>query len=208
MSDESADTAGNKISGEAASGATLVSFRRMEDGTREDYALLDRSEREYVLALPDHLLSALRKLDHSLPGYPVSRLGHSLQAATRALKDGADDELIVAALIHDVGDELAPYNHAEIAAGILRPYVRAEVTWIVEQHGLFQTYYYAHHYGRDRNARDKYRDHRWYRACKDFCANWDQCSFDPDYVCEPLSTFEPRLREIFSRPAHDPRFVG
>jgi predicted HD phosphohydrolase len=186
----------------------VVSFRRMEDGSREDYELLDRSEREYVRALPDHVLAALRKLDHSLPGYPVSRLGHSLQAATRALKDGADDELIVAALIHDVGDELAPYNHAEIAAGIIRPYVRPEVTWIVEQHGLFQTYYYAHHYGRDRNAREKFRDHPWYQACIDFCANWDQCSFDPDYPSEPLAAFESRLREIFSRPAHDPRYVG
>jgi predicted HD phosphohydrolase len=186
----------------------MVSFRRMQDGTREDYALLDRFEHAYVRALPDRVLSALRKLDQSLGGYPVSRLGHSLQAATRALKDGADDELIVAALIHDVGDELAPYNHAEVAAGILRPYVRAEVTWIVEQHGLFQTYYYAHHYGRDRNGREKFRDHRWYQACKDFCANWDQCSFDPDYPSEPLETFEPRLREIFSRPPHDPRYVG
>jgi predicted HD phosphohydrolase len=186
----------------------VVSFRRMEDSTPEDYALLDRFERDYVRALPDHVLEALRKLDSSLAGYPVSRLGHSLQAATRALKDGADEELIVAALIHDVGDELAPYNHAEIAAGIIRPYVRPEVTWIVEQHGLFQTYYYAHHYGRDRNGREKFRDHRWYQACKDFCANWDQCSFDPDYPAEPLSVFEPLVRDIFSRPAHDPRYVG
>jgi predicted HD phosphohydrolase len=85
--------------------------------------------------------------------------------------------------------------------------VRREVTWIVEQHGLFQTYYYAHHYGRDRNAREQFRDHPWYQACKDFCANWDQCSFDPGYASLPLSTFEPRLREIFSRPAHDPRYV-
>jgi predicted HD phosphohydrolase len=188
--------------------AGVVSFRRMQDGTREDYELLERYEREYVRALPERLLDALRKLDQSLPGYPVSRLGHSLQAATRALKDGADDELIVAALIHDVGDDLAPYNHAEIAAGIIRPYVRPEVAWIVEQHGLFQTYYYAHHSGRDRNAREKFRGHPWYQACKDFCADWDQCSFDPDYPSEPLSTFESRLREIFSRPAHDPLFVG
>ena len=186
----------------------MVSFHRMEDGSREDYGLLERAEREYVRALPDRILAALRKLDQSLPGYPVSRLEHSLQAATRALNDGADDELIVAALIHDVGDDLAPYNHAEIAAGIIRPYVRAEVTWIVEQHGLFQTYYYAHHSGRDRNARDKFRGHPWFQACKDFCANWDQCSFDPGFASAPLSAFEPRLREIFSRPAHDPRHVG
>jgi predicted HD phosphohydrolase len=184
-----------------------VSFHRMEDGTRADYELLDRFERVYVQTLSDHVLGALLKLGNSLQGYQVSRLGHSLQAATRALKDGADEELVVAALIHDVGDELAPYNHAEIAAGILRPYVRAEVTWIVEQHGLFQTYYYAHHYGGNRDAREKFREHRWYQSCKDFCANWDQCSFDPKYPWEPLQTFEPLVRRIFSRPAHDPRYV-
>ena len=185
----------------------IVSFRRMEDGTREDYEFLDRSEREYALRLPDHILAVLKKLDHSLEGYPVSRLEHSLQAATRSLKDGADDELVVAALIHDVGDELAPYNHAEVAAAIIRPYVRPEVTWIVEQHGLFQSYYYAHHTGGNRNGRDSYRDHPWYQACRDFCANWDQCSFDPSYQWEPLSSFEPLVRQIFSRPAHDPRYV-
>ena len=197
-----------KSSDNTLSETATVSFHRMEDGTREDYELLERSEREYIHALPDRLLAALRKLDTGLQGYTVSRLGHSLQTATRALKDGADDELIVAALIHDIGDDLAPYNHSEIAAGIIRPYVRPEVTWIVEQHGLFQTYYYGHYYGRDRNAREKFRDHPWYQACKDFCANWDQCSFDPGYASEPLSTFESRLREIFGRPAHDPRYVG
>jgi predicted HD phosphohydrolase len=191
----------------AAPDAGVVSFRRMEDGTQADYELLDRCERAYVRELPDRVLGALQKLDQSLQGYAVSRLQHSLQAATRALRDGADDELIVAALIHDVGDDLSPYNHAEVAAAVIRPYVRREVAWIVEQHGLFQTYYYAHHYGRDRNAREQFHNHPWYQACKDFCANWDQCSFDPGYASLPLSAFEPRLREIFSRPAHDPRYV-
>jgi len=186
----------------------IVSFQRMEDGTREDYEFLDRSEREYALGLPDTILGALEKLDHTLQGYPVSRLEHSLQTATRALRDGADDELVAAALIHDVGDELAPYNHAEIAAGILRPYVRPEVTWIVEQHGLFQSYYYAHHSGGNRNGRDRFRDHPWYQACQDFCANWDQCSFDPRYEWQPLSSFEPLIRRIFTRLPHDPRYVG
>jgi predicted HD phosphohydrolase len=186
----------------------MVSFRRMEDGTREDYLLLDKSEREYAVALPDHVLGALRKLDHSLEGYPVSRLGHSLQAATRAFVDGADDELLVAALIHDIGDELAPYNHAEIAAGILRPYVRPEVTWIVEQHGLVQSYYYAHHLGGNRNARDRLKGHPWYPACEAFCSRWDQSSFDPDYPTKPLEFFEPLVRRIFSRPAHDPRYAS
>ncbi|HYL71554.1 MAG TPA: HD domain-containing protein, partial [Candidatus Dormibacteraeota bacterium] len=108
------------------------------------------------------MLASLARLDHSLFGYPVSRLGHSLQTATRALRDNADEEMTVAALLHDLGDELAPYNHAEYAAAILRPYVRAEVTWIVAQHGLFQNYYYVHHFGGDRNARERYRDHPWY----------------------------------------------
>jgi predicted HD phosphohydrolase len=86
--------------------------------------------------------------------------------------------------------------------------VRPEVTWIVEQHGLFQSYYYLHHLGGDREGREKYRDHRWYQACKDFCANWDQSSFDPSYRSEPLESFVPLVEEIFTRKAYDPRFVG
>lgn len=186
----------------------IVSFRRMQDGTREDYLLLDRSERNYAIGLPDRVLGALRRLDHSLEGYPVSRLGHSLQAATRALSDGADDELVLAALIHDIGDELAPYNHAELAAAIVRPYVRAEVTWIVQQHGLFQNYYYVHHLGGNRNARDRFKGHPWYAACAAFCERWDQSSFDPDYPSRPLEAFEPLVHSILTRPAHDPRYTA
>ena len=185
----------------------IVSFHRMEDGTREDYELLDRIERNRALHLPGTILAALLRMDQSLDGLPISRLEHSLQTATRAQRDGADEELILAALIHDVGDELAPYNHSEIAAAIIRPYVREEVTWIVQQHGLFQNYYYAHHLRGDRNACDSFRDHPWYQACKDFCARWDQCSFDPNYSSEPLSSFESLVRRIFTRPAHDARNV-
>ena len=185
----------------------IVSFRRMEDGTREDYLLLDQSERDFAAALPDRILAALRKLDNSLEGYPVSRLEHSLQVATRAIDANADEELVLGALIHDVGDELSPYNHAEVAAGILRPYVRPEVTWIVEQHGLFQTYYYVHHLGGDRFARERLKGHPWYDACVAFC-DWDQASFDPDYATQTLESFEPLVRKIFSRQAHDPRYVG
>ena len=185
----------------------IVSFRRMEDGTRDDYLLLDRSEREYAAGLPDRVLRALRQLGTSLDAYPVSRLEHSLQVATRAEAAGADEELVLGALLHDIGDELAPYNHAEVAAGIIRPYVRPEVTWIVEQHGLFQTYYYVHHLGGDRLMRDRLKDHAWYGACVAFC-EWDQASFDPDYPTRPLEHFEPLLRRILSRDAHDPRYVG
>lgn len=186
----------------------IVGFTEMQHGTREDYALLEIYEREYVSGLPARILTYLEQLAGTLGGYAVTRLEHSLQAATRARKDGADDELLVAALIHDMGDELAPFNHSEIASGIIRPYVRPEVTWIVEQHGLFQSYYYAHHLGGNRDGRERLRDHRWYQACKDFCANWDQNSFDPKYPWDPLESFEPLVRKIFTRKAWDPAYVG
>ena len=185
-----------------------VSFTQMKEGTLEDYLLLDQSERDFAVGLPDQILAALRALDNSLAGYPVSRLGHILQTATRAQVDGADDDLIAGALIHDIGDILAPYNHAEVAAGVIRPYVRAEVTWIVEQHGLFQTYYYVHHTGGDRHARERLRDHRWFAGCAHFCECYDQASFDPKYPTRPLEHFEPLIRTIFSRRAHDPRYVA
>jgi predicted HD phosphohydrolase len=188
--------------------SNVVSFMRMADGTREDYLLLDQAERDYARGLPERVLEALRHLDHSLDGYRVSRLQHCLQTATRAAADGADDELLVAALMHDIGDELAPYNHAEVAAGIIRPYVRPEVSWIVEQHGLFQTYYYAHHLGGNRNARERLREHEWFGACASFCERWDQASFDPNYPTQPLEAFVPVVHRIFSRKPHDPRYIA
>lgn len=187
--------------------SSTVSFRQMKDGTREDYALLAQAEEAYLAALPDRLLGALARLEHSYEGYAVSRLGHSLQAATRAHRDAADEELVVAALLHDIGDDLAPCNHGALAAAILEPYVRREVTWIVAQHGLFQSYYYAHHLGGDRHARERLRGHPWFDACEHFCAAWDQSSFDPGYPAEPLAFFAPMVRRIFTRKPWDPRFV-
>jgi predicted HD phosphohydrolase len=184
-----------------------VSFHAMKDGAREDYQILEAAERDYARGLPARILAAMRALEHSLQGYQLTRLSHSLQAATRARADGADDELVVAALLHDIGDELAPYNHAEVAAAILRPYVRPEVTWIVEQHGLMQTYYHAHHTGGDRSARERLGGHIWFDACASFCERWDQASFDPDYPNLPLAAFEPLVQRIFSREAYDPRYL-
>ncbi|MFM8845835.1 MAG: HD domain-containing protein [Gammaproteobacteria bacterium] len=179
-----------------------VAFRQMADGSRADYELLTEYAREFAAALPDRILVALQRLDTSLEGYPVSRLVHSLQTATRAEAAGAVDEMVLGALMHDIGDDLAPYNHAAIAAEILRPYVRAEVTWIIEKHGLFQSYYYAHHQGGDRHRREQFKDHLWYAACARFC-EWDQASFDPDYATRSLDYFEPLLRRIFSQSVRD-----
>ena len=186
----------------------LASFRRMDAGTRADYELLHKKEQAYIEALPDRLLAALQRLDDSLAGYQVSRLEHSLQSASRAEADGADIELIVAALIHDLGDELAPENHSQLAAAIIRPYVREEVWWILDKHGAFQMKYYAHHLGLNPDERERWRGHKWFASCERFCRDWDQMSFDPDYPSRPLAHFEPMLREVFSRPPFDPAIIG
>jgi predicted HD phosphohydrolase len=178
-----------------------VNFTRMEDGTREEYEFLDRMEDEYKAALPDRIVESLRKLEHSLSGYRISRLEHSLQGATRAHRAGESEEMIVAILLHDIGDELATYSHSEMAAAILRPFVSEKLYWIVKHHGVFQMYYYAHHCGGDQNCRDMYRDHAWYQDAVDFCHNYDQNCFDPDYDSEPLEFFEPILRRVMSQPS-------
>ncbi|MCI2419469.1 HD domain-containing protein [Saccharopolyspora sp. K220] len=179
-----------------------VSFTQMSEGTREDYLLLAELEERQVRELPDRLLKALEALQNSFDGYQVSRYEHSLQAATRAHRDGRDEEYVVATLLHDLGDDLAPENHSEFAAVILRPYVRDEVHWIIKHHGAFQMYYYAHHYGLDRNVRDRYRDSPHYQACVDFCERYDQSSFDPAYDTLPLEFFEPMVRRVFAKPKH------
>lgn len=181
-----------------------VAFTEMKHGTREEYLFLQQLETDHLRLLPDRLLAALERLDDSFAGYQISRLAHSLQGATRAEADGEDIELIVAALLHDLGDELAPQNHSQLAAAIVRPYVRAEVSWIVEMHGLFQMQYYAEHYGLDPRGHLAYRNHPWYHACMRFCERFDQCAFDPGYPTKSLAYFEPLLREVFGRTPFDP----
>ncbi len=176
-----------------------VSFIHMEDGTAEDYALLDEMESDFMAGTGQRVLDQLRQLDGSIAGYKVTRLEHSLQSATLAWRDGAEEEMIVAALLHDIGDVLAPSNHSEVAAGILRPYVSEKTYWIIKHHGLFQTYYYAHFNGGDRNARDRFKDHPWYDDCVHFCAAYDQNAFDPDYDTKPLEFFEPMVHRVFAK---------
>jgi predicted HD phosphohydrolase len=184
-----------------------VDFVQMKDGTAQDYQFLHVLENDYIRALPDRLLLALGRLGDSIQGYQVSRLHHSLQSASLAEADGADIETIVATLVHDLGDELAPDNHSQLAAAIVRPYVRAEVTWIIEMHGLFQMKYYAHFYGRDPHGHLAYKDHPWYASCWRFCERYDQAAFDPATPTQPLSHFEPMLREVFSRKPFDPAIL-
>ncbi|MYJ52936.1 MAG: HD domain-containing protein [Gammaproteobacteria bacterium] len=180
-----------------------VQFTRMEDGTAEEYAFLWDLETEYIHALPDRLMKALAGLGETLPGYRITRLEHSLQSATRAHDAGEPEEMVVAALLHDIGDALAPAAHSEMAAAILRPYVSERVYWIVKHHGLFQTYYYNHHFGKDRHAREIHKSHRWYEDCVQFCHNYDQNCFDPDFESKDLEFFRPMVERVFSKPKQE-----
>ncbi len=176
-----------------------VKFKQMKDGTKEEYLLLDKHEKKYIEGTADRLINFMSGLNNTLEGYQITRLDHSLQTATRALNDKADDEMIVAALLHDIGDELAPLNHSEYAAAVLKPYVSEKIHWIVEKHGEFQMYYYAHHLNGNKNQREKYKGHKYYQDTVNFCENWDQKSFDPNFKSLTLKDFEPYVKKIFGR---------
>ena len=163
-----------------------VNFTEMKNGTKEDYQLLEKYEKNFERETADRILKYLSAQTTTLEGYQITRLEHSLQAATRAFKN-------------DIGDDLAPMNHSQYAASILRPYVSEKTHWIIQHHGLFQTYYSAHHLGGDRNARDKFKDHEYYEATVSFCENYDQASFDPNYKSMSLEDFSPMVKKIFSK---------
>jgi predicted HD phosphohydrolase len=177
-----------------------TTFTAMRDATRDDYQRIGRHSMEFFSGLPDRILTHLKLLEGDTGGYAVDRLTHSLQSATRAQRDGRDDEYVVCALIHDIGDTLASVNHSELAATILEPFVSEKNHWIVKHHGIFQGYYFFHHLGLDRNLRDRYRDHEWFRDCAEFCEKYDQNCFDSEYDTQPLESFEPLLRKVFAAP--------
>ena len=178
-------------------------FRFLAKRFWEGFLALDVYEEAFNAGLVDRLMDALRALDVPAPPDPVNRHQHSLQSATLAFEDGADEEIVVAALLHDLGDTLSPYNHSQLAAAILKPYVSERTWWIVQHHGVFQAYCYTHHLGGDRNAREHLRASPHDQACVDFCHKYDQAAFDSDYPTKPLDFFEPMLRRVFARaPGH------
>ena len=175
-------------------------FHSMEEGTQEDWAIIARDYVGFAAGLPDRVLAHLKLLDGDFGGFPIDRLTHSLQTATRAHRDGRPESYVVMALLHDIGDTLGSYNHPEIAAAILQPFVTEEEHWICRNHGAFQGYYYFHYLGIDRNVREKHRDNPHFEACAEFCAKYDQSAFDPEYDTLPLDFFEPMVRRVMARP--------
>jgi predicted HD phosphohydrolase len=180
----------------------IVSYTRMADMTEADLHLINADADEDARELPGRLMNAVAELEGFQGALKVSRLEHSLQSATRASRAGKDKEYVAAALLHDIGDALAPHSHGEMVAAVLRPFVSERVCWIVQKHGLFQSYYYAHLMGEDRNARDKYIDHPFYADCVEFCEHFDQNCFDPDYDSLPLEFFRPLVEDVFREPRH------
>ena len=176
-----------------------VNFTEMKNGSKEDYELLEKYDKNFERKTADRLIKYLASQTTTLEGYQITRLEHSLQAATRAYKNGESEEMVVATLLHDIGDDLAPMNHSQYAASIIRPYVSEKTYWIILHHGLFQTYYSAHHLSGDRNARDKFKKHKFYQDTVDFCEKYDQSSFDPNYKSMSLEDFEPMVKKIFDR---------
>jgi predicted HD phosphohydrolase len=171
-------------------------FRSFEESTAEDWAIIAPQLNVTQSLVADHLLEQLRYLRSDHGGFPVDRLEHSLQTATRAQRDGRDDEYVLCALVHDVGDTLAPFNHPAVGAAILKPFVSEANHWMVEHHGIFQGYYFWHHIGMDRHAREQYRDSPYFEYTEEFCAKYDQTAFDADYRSEPLEHFEPIVRAL------------
>ena len=183
-------------------GLQRAKFTSMTVSTQEEWMAIGQISAPYNRQMPDRMLAHLRMLGDDEGGFAVNRLEHSLQTATRAFKDGRDEEYVVCALIHDIGDVLSPSNHAEMGAMVLKPYISEQNHWMMDKHGIFQGYYFFHHLGLDRDMRDQFRGHPHFEFCAQFCHLYDQNSFDPNYQSMSVEDFEPMLRRVLAAPKH------
>ncbi|MEM6747992.1 MAG: HD domain-containing protein [Pseudomonadota bacterium] len=177
-----------------------ATFKAMTEGTQDDYQKIFTAAMSFNQGLAGRIIDHLKLLDGDFGGFPVDRLTHCLQTATRAHRDGRDEEYVVCALLHDIGDTLGGYNHQDVAAAILKPFVSEKNHWMIANHGIFQGYYFFHHVGLDRNMRDQFKDHPYFQYTAEFCHKYDQTAFDPDYGSEPLEFFIPMVERVFAAP--------
>ena len=175
-------------------------FTAMADGTQEDWMKIAAASIGFNRDLPKRVLAHLQLLEGDCGGFAVDRLEHSLQSASLAYRDGMDEEYVVCALMHDIGDTLASASHAELGATIMRPYVSDENWWMMNHHGIFQGYYFFHYLGLDRDMRDQFRGHASFERTAMFCARHDQNAFDPAYDTMPLAAFVPLVERVMERP--------
>jgi len=177
-----------------------ATFTHMKDGKAEDWQIIASSFGEFAKGLPERILTHLKLLEGDFGGFPVDRLTHCLQTATLAHRDGKDDEYVVCALLHDIGDTLGSYNHADVAAVLLEPFVSEANHWMVKHHAIFQGYFFFHYLGLDRDMREQYRDHPHFEQTIEFVHKYDSPAFNPEAETLPLSYFEPMVRQVFARP--------
>ena len=186
--------------GQMTGAGESAKFHEMKEGTAEDWAIIQKHYLEFASDVADRVLTHLQLLEGDFGGFPVCRLEHSLQTATRAHRDGRGERYVVMALLHDIGDTLGTYNHPDVAAAIIKPFVTEEEHWICQHHGAFQGYYFFHFLGMDKDLREQFRDSQHFDACAEFCEKYDQAAFDPDYDSEPLEFFEPMVRRVMAKP--------
>ena len=177
-----------------------ATFTRMDQSTAQDWALIGAEFLSFSRSLPDRILAHLKLLDGDYGGFPIDRYSHCLQTATLALRDGRDEEYVVCALLHDIGDTLGCYNHPDVAAAILKPFVVEANLWMVQNHGIFQGYNFFHYLGMNRDMRDMFKDHPHYTRTEEFVALYDNPAFDPKGEILPIAEFEPMLRRVFAQP--------
>jgi predicted HD phosphohydrolase len=177
-----------------------ATFSNMKDSTAGDWKIISAEYMPFSKALPERVLAHFKLLSGDYGGFAVDRLTHSLQTATLAHRAGKDEEYVVCALLHDIGDTLAAYNHPDIATGILKPFVSADNLWMVEKHGIFQGYFFFHHLGMDRNMREQFRGHPCFERTAEFCEKYDGPAFNPNGETLPLEFFEPMVQRLFAQP--------
>lgn len=177
-------------------------FREMTASTKEDWETIMQQQKKFFAGLPDRILDHMKLLGEDFGGFPVDRLQHCLQTADLAAEDGRDEEYVVAALIHDIGDTLGSVNHADVSAAILQPFVSEETHWMVKHHAIFQGYNFFHYLGLDRNMKAKFGGTPHYDQTEEFVFKYDNVAFDHERPKLSLDPFEPMLRRVFAKPKH------
>ncbi len=173
-------------------------FTSFAESTKQDWEQIIPHLAVSQAMVADRVIDLMASLENDHGGFPVNRLEHSLQTATRAERDGRDNEYVLCALLHDIGDTLSPYDHPAIAASILKPFVSPANHWMVEKHGIFQGYYFWDYIGLDSQAREEFRGHEFFDHTEEFCAKYDQTAFDSEYKSNPLEHYIPLIREVLT----------